>query len=75
VVTFANRRDNLNQYGEVIAADVGKVTLRVPKAEIARVTARLLTDLPVDDLTIEDPPITEVIERVFAQETPEERVT
>ena len=75
VVTLANQCDNLNQYGDVIAADVGKVTLRVPKAEIARVTARLLTDLPVDDLTIEDPPITEVIERVFAQETPEERVT
>jgi len=74
VVTLANQYDNLNQYGDVIAADVGKVTLRVPKAEIARVTARLLTDLPVDDLTIEDPPITDVIERVFAQETPEKRV-
>ena len=74
VVTLANRCDNLTQYGEVLAADVGKVTLRVSKAEIARVTARLLTDLPVDDLTIEDPPITDVIERVFAQETSEEHV-
>jgi ABC-2 type transport system ATP-binding protein len=34
------------------------------------VTARLLADLPVIDLTVEDPPIEEVIERVFAQELP-----
>jgi len=44
------------------------VTLRVPKAETPRTTARLLADLPVIDLTVEDPPIEEVIERVFAQE-------
>ena len=43
------------------------MTLRVPKAETARVTARLLADLPVIDLTVEDPPIEEVIERVFAR--------
>jgi ABC-2 type transport system ATP-binding protein len=46
------------------------VTLRVPKAETSRITARLLTDLAVTDLTIEDPPIEDVIERVFAQEQP-----
>ena len=33
-------------------------------------TARLLRDLPVADLTIEDPPIEDVIEQVFATETP-----
>jgi ABC-2 type transport system ATP-binding protein len=31
------------------------------------VAARLLHDLPVLDLTIEDPPIEDVIESVFAQ--------
>jgi ABC-2 type transport system ATP-binding protein len=45
--------------------------LRVPKAETPRVTARLLADLPVIDLTVEDPPIEEVIERVFANDPPE----
>ena len=38
-------------------------------AEAARATARLLADLPVGDLTIEDPAIEDVIEHVFAQET------
>jgi ABC-2 type transport system ATP-binding protein len=42
------------------------VRLRVPRAETAQVTARLLADLPVDDLTVEDPPIEDVIEQAFA---------
>ena len=29
-------------------------------------TARLLGDLPIADLTVEDPPIEDVIEQVFA---------
>jgi ABC-2 type transport system ATP-binding protein len=39
----------------------------VPKADAAQVTGQLLADLDVLDLTIQDPPIEEVIERVFAQ--------
>jgi ABC-2 type transport system ATP-binding protein len=60
---------DLRSYGEVISCEEGLVTLRVPKAATARVTERLLADLPVIDLTVEDPPIEEAIERVFAQET------
>ena len=47
------------------------VTLRVPKAETARVTARLLAEQEVLDLNVEDPPIEDVIELVFAQENVE----
>jgi len=59
---------DLSAYGEVISCEDGRATLRVPKSETARVTERLLVDLPVIDLTVEDPPIEEVIEWVFAQE-------
>ena len=59
----------LGDYGEVVAQSAGQVTLRVPKAEAARVTSRLLADLAIYDLTIQDPPIEEVIEQVFSQET------
>jgi ABC-2 type transport system ATP-binding protein len=59
---------DLSPYGEVIATDADRVTLRVPKAETSRVTARLLADLQVSDLTVEEPPIDDVIERVFAEE-------
>jgi ABC-2 type transport system ATP-binding protein len=68
VVQLADLNADLHLYGEVVSRDEGHITLRVPKAETARVTERLLADLPVIDLLVEDPPIEEVIERVFAQE-------
>ena len=52
--------------GEVLASDHRKVTLRVARDEAAAITGRLLGDLPVLDLTITDPPIEDVIQRVFA---------
>ncbi len=70
VVQLGDCSDDLRSYGEVVSCEEGRVTLRVPKAETARVTERILADLPVIDLTVEDPPIEEVIERVFAQEAP-----
>jgi len=67
-VTLERPDVELATYGEVIRRDADKVTLRVPKVEASRVTARLLGEHVVTDLTIEDPPIEDVIERVFAQE-------
>jgi ABC-2 type transport system ATP-binding protein len=58
---------DLSRYGEVVQRDGDRVVLRVPKLETSRVTAQLLGDHAVDDLTVEDPPIEDVIERVFAQ--------
>ena len=69
VVQLADCRADLSPYGEVVSCVDGFATLRVPKAETARVTERLLADLPVIDLTVADPPLEEVIERVFTQET------
>ncbi|MDZ7342566.1 MAG: ATP-binding cassette domain-containing protein [candidate division KSB1 bacterium] len=68
VVQLADCQVDLNGYGQVLSCSDGYFTLQVPKAETARVTSRLLADLPVIDLLVEDPPIEEVIERVFAQE-------
>jgi len=70
VVQLADCDADLRSYGEVVSCSDGQTTLRVPKAEAAHVTERLLADLPVIDLLIEDPPIEEVIERVFAQGNP-----
>jgi ABC-2 type transport system ATP-binding protein len=63
-------RADPHSYGEVVSCDEGTFTLRVPKAETARVTGRILADLPVIDLLVEDPPIEEVLDRVFAGEAP-----
>jgi ABC-2 type transport system ATP-binding protein len=69
VVRLEDCTTDLSVYGEVVSCDEGLATLRVAKNLTARVTERLLADLPVVDLTVEDPPIEEVIERVFAQGT------
>jgi ABC-2 type transport system ATP-binding protein len=68
VVQLEQTGRDLRIYGDVLSADGGRYTLRVPKGETARITGHLLADLPVIDLLVEDPPIEEVIEIVFAQE-------
>lgn len=55
-----------SQFGDVVVAEGGRVTLRVPKEKTSAVTSRLLNDLAVEDLTVETAPIEDVIESVFA---------
>ena len=47
-------------------------SVRVPKADTPAVASRLLAALPVADLTIEEPPVDQVIEQVFASSAAEE---
>jgi viologen exporter family transport system ATP-binding protein len=62
-----------DSYGELIERDERRTTLRVPREDAAERTARLISDLggQVLDLTVEDPPIEEVIDRVFTSATVE----
>jgi ABC-2 type transport system ATP-binding protein len=66
-VLLENGNAELDGYGEVISRDGDRAILRVPKADTSRVAARLLSEHEVLDLTIEEPPIEDVIEMVFAQ--------
>lgn len=52
-------------YGEVNSAEGGRVSLRVRRENVPHVTARLLAELPVLDLTVEEPPLESVIARVY----------
>ena len=58
---------DLAAYGEVKRSDGHQVELLVPREQTSAVTARMLSELPVADLTIEEPAIEEVIGRVFTQ--------
>ncbi|MBL8057035.1 MAG: ATP-binding cassette domain-containing protein [Anaerolineales bacterium] len=60
-------------FGELVEQDGAHVKLRVPKAETARLTAQLLAELPVSDLTVEEPPVEDVIERVFTSGSAEKQ--
>jgi ABC-2 type transport system ATP-binding protein len=70
VIQLGECQVDLNAYGELLSCEEGRYTLRVPKAETARITERLLADLPVVDLLVEDPPIEEVIDRAFTEWNP-----
>jgi ABC-2 type transport system ATP-binding protein len=55
---------------QAVLADGETITLQVPKSETSQATAKLLAEHEVTDLTVEDPPIEDVIEQVFASEAP-----
>jgi ABC-2 type transport system ATP-binding protein len=69
-VTLQDPSVDLTPYGEPAGMSEGRALLRVARADTSRITARLLNELPVTDLTVEEPLIEDVIERVFAQEQP-----
>jgi ABC-2 type transport system ATP-binding protein len=58
---------DLRCYGDLVNTEngEGKQYIQVRAEEVTRITAQILQDLPVHDLTIEDPPIEDVIERAF----------
>jgi ABC-2 type transport system ATP-binding protein len=66
-IALADGTADLDSYGDVLERDGDRVKLRVPKTDTPRIAARLLSEQQVVDLTIEDPPIEDVIELVFAE--------
>ncbi len=58
-------REHLETYAPVQRLDGLFAELLVPRAETSRVSGRLLSELPVADVTIEDPDIEEIIGQLF----------
>lgn len=56
----------LSRYAAVRAHGPLTAELLVPRQEVARLAARLLSELPIEDIGIEEVPIEEVIGRVLA---------
>ncbi|WP_225235253.1 ABC transporter ATP-binding protein [Klenkia terrae] len=65
-VQLAEPGTDLSAFGAVVEAGEGRVSIQVPKAETSAVAGRLLAAHAVTDLTIEDPPIEDVIEQAFS---------
>ena len=55
----------LTHYGEVRRCDGLQAELLAPRRDLTRVAARLLSELPVADISIEEVPIEEVIGHLF----------
>ncbi|HSH81309.1 MAG TPA: ATP-binding cassette domain-containing protein [Herpetosiphonaceae bacterium] len=67
VALLGGARPEWLRFGEVIEAEDSKVSLRVRREEAPRVTAQLLAELPVADLTVEEPPLESVIDQVYRE--------
>ncbi len=58
---------DFTRFGEVVETEGLQVKIRVPKTDTPRITGKILSELTIQDLTVEDPPIEEIIDRVFSQ--------
>ena len=58
----------LPQGVDILERDNGHLTLRVARGEAPALTAYLLNTYPVTDLSVENPPIEAVIDRIYSEE-------
>jgi ABC-2 type transport system ATP-binding protein len=61
--------EQLAAYGEIESLEGSAVRLLIPRERLTATVSRLLTQLPVLDLEVSDPPIEELIGRLFRQGT------
>ena len=54
-----------SSFGEIVEAEDGRVSLRIRREDVPAVTARLLAELPVADLSVENPPLEHVMDQVY----------
>jgi len=59
---------DFSSYGEVVASERGMVTLRVTKEAAPRIVARLLNEITVQDLDVNNPPVTDVVKYIYANQ-------
>ncbi len=60
--------DQLERLGEVVSSDGGRVVLRVPQASLRDVVSHSLATMPVVDLSVEDPPVEDIMRQLFRPE-------
>jgi ABC-2 type transport system ATP-binding protein len=59
-------RSDFEALGKVVSIDVAEAVLQVPRDHVNEVVSRALATLPVSDLTVEDPPLEEIMSELFA---------
>jgi ABC-2 type transport system ATP-binding protein len=61
---------DFSDFKDIQTTEDGRFIMKAPKNQTAFVIQKLLASIPVTDLTVEDPPIEQIIEQVFLQESP-----
>jgi len=65
-LSAAISREQAEEYGAVVTWEPMKVSLRVPRADVSATAARLLAQLQVRDLAIQEPDVQDVIRSLFS---------
>ena len=58
---------DLSSFGEVLSIEPPKAKLRIERARVADMLAHFLASFPIEDVSVEDPPLEEVIADMFSQ--------
>ncbi|MCL2012100.1 MAG: ATP-binding cassette domain-containing protein [Cystobacterineae bacterium] len=61
--------ENLDSYGRVVATGAGEAILQLGLEKVSEVLSQLLARFPVKDLTVENPPLEEVMSELFSKHT------
>jgi ABC-2 type transport system ATP-binding protein len=56
---------DLARFGQVVSNEPGQATIQVAAEDVSGAVARMLGALPIADLTVEDPPLEEVMSELF----------
>jgi ABC-2 type transport system ATP-binding protein len=59
--------EGLERFAQVVSVVLPKVNLRCPRADVTKMLANILQQYQVDDISVEDPPLEEVIAALFAK--------
>jgi ABC-2 type transport system ATP-binding protein len=60
-------KERLIRYGQLVEHDDHHALVRVTQRDLREVMSSIIASLPVVDLTVEDPPLEEVMRQLFAQ--------
>jgi ABC-2 type transport system ATP-binding protein len=67
-LTFSSPVDaDLSEYGRIVSQDPNQAVIEVSRADSTQVAARALNSLPVQDISIDEPDIEDVIRDVFTR--------
>lgn len=58
-------QQDLERYGKVVSHEPVKASVQVPRSETSKIAAAMLTNLPVIDVTIEEPSLEDVARELF----------
>ena len=65
--------EDLRRVGEILSVELPRVKLRVPRSVVQSAVGQILAAHVVEDITVEDPPLEEIIAEVFLGRMKDER--